>query len=259
MIISLCLTGFIRDEKNINNITKFFNQIDCSELKKLIIYYNCPTKIEETDNNKFDKDYILNLFKIQETEKLEIILKFRDYNKQKYIDYANNLNLPHINQYNYHSYRILSFLDSISETSKIVDKTDFNFILFSRLDMINYILSINKIFDNNLILYNTAYIWRVCPYVSIGDLANHVEDRFFICSNDCLDIFKNLFFIIKNKNIEKYIKLGLGSEELLGKIFNTYEDIQKYHLYNIELSNDLNVYMHKRHTIKYSKEFLNNQ
>ena len=256
MIISLCLVGFIRDEKNINNITKFFNQINCSELKKLVIYYNCPTKIEELDNNEFDKDYILNLFKIQENEKLEIILIFRDYDKQKYIDYANKLNLPHINKYNWHSYRLFSFLDSFSETSKIVDKTDYNFILFSRLDMISYILSINKIFDNNLILYNSAYIWRTFPYISTGDVAYHVEDRFFICSNECIEIFKNLFLIIKNENIEKYIKLELASEEILGKIFNIYEDIQKYHLYNLELSNDLNAYMQKRLAIKYSQQFL---
>ena len=56
MNIALCLSGFIRDEKNIYNITNFFNEINCSELKKMIIYYSCPSKIEETDDNEFDKN-----------------------------------------------------------------------------------------------------------------------------------------------------------------------------------------------------------
>jgi hypothetical protein len=257
MNIALCLTGFIRDEKNIYNITNFFNTINSPELKKMTIYYNSPSKIEETDSNEFDKDYILNLFKNQENEKLEIIISFRDYDKQKYIDYANELNLPYITCNNYHSYRIISFLSSISETTKMVDKNNYNFIIYSRLDIINYILSINKIFDNNLVLYNSAYIWRTHPYISINELANHVEDRFFICSNECIDILKDLYLSLKNENIQNMLKNGIGSEEILGKIFNNYENIQKYHLYNIEISNNINHYMSIRHKIKYSMEFLN--
>jgi hypothetical protein len=258
MNIALCLIGFIRNEKNIYNIIKFFNNINTPELKKMTVYYNCPSKIEETDDNAFDKNYILNLFKNQENEKLEIIISFRDYDKQKYIDYANELNLNHITRFNFHSFRLLSFLNSISETTKMIDNEKFNFIIFSRLDILNYILSINKIFDNNLVLYNSAYIWRTHPYISIGENAYHVEDRFFICSNECIDILKDLFLLLKNENIEKYIKNGFGSEEILGKIFNMYENIQKYHLYNMEISNDINQYTRQRYTIKYSKEFLNN-
>jgi len=257
MNIALCLTGFIRDEKNIYNITNFFNTINRPELKKMTIYYNSPSKIEETDNNEFDKDYILNLFKKQENEKLEIIISFRDYDKQTHVDYANELNLPYINCNNLHSYRIISFLSSISETTKMVDK-NFNFIIYSRLDIINYILSINNIFDNNFVLYNTAYIWRTHPYVSIGELANHVEDRFFICSNECIDILKDLLLLLKNQDIQNMLRNGMSTEEILGKIFNDYENIQKYHLYNMEISNNINAYMSIRHRIKYSKDFLHN-
>ena len=258
MNIALCFIGFIRDEKNIHNITEFFNKINAPELKKMTVYYSCPSKIEEADNCKFDKNYILDLFKNQENEKLEIIISFRDYNKQTYVDYANELNLNHITRYNCHSYRLISFLNSISETAKMIDKNNFNFIIFSRLDIINYVLSIDKIFDNNIVLYNTAYIWRTYPYVSIGELANHVEDRFFICSNECIDILKDLFLSLKNENIKNILKTEIGSEEFLGKIFNNYENIQKYHLYNMEISNNINEYMSNRYMIKYSAEFLIN-
>ena len=258
MNIALCLFGFIRDESNIGNIIKFFNKINTHSLKKMTIYYSCPSKIEETDN-EFDKNYILKLFKSQENEKLEIIISFRDYDKQTYINHASDLNLPYITCNNYHSYRIISFLNSISETAKIIDKSNFNFIIFSRLDMINYILSINKVFDNDVILYNTAYIWRTFPYISIGNTANHVEDRFFICSNECIDILKELFlFSLKNQEIQGCLKNGISSEEIIGKLFNSYENIQKYHLYNIEVSDDINNYMSYRHKVKYSNEFLHN-
>ena len=38
----------------------------------LTIYYSCPSKIEETDTEKFDKDYILSLFKNQETDNIKM-------------------------------------------------------------------------------------------------------------------------------------------------------------------------------------------
>ena len=257
MEIALCLTGFIRDENNIYNITNFFNNINSDKLKKLTIYYCCPSKIEETDQNPFDTNYILNLFKKQENAKIEIIISFRDYDKQPFIDYANELGLPYVNRHKYHSYRIISYLNSISETTNIMmDTPKFNFIMVSRLDIIDYVLSIHKIFDNNLVLYNSAYVWRTHPYVSTGELANHVEDRFFICSNECIHILKDLFLSLKNENIQNILKTEIGSEEILGYIFNNYENIQKYHLYNLEISNRINKYSEDRVRIKYSSDFL---
>jgi hypothetical protein len=254
MNIAVCLFGFIRNESNIDNITHFFNKINTPELKKMTIYYSCPSKIEETDDNLFDKNHILNLFKIQENEKVEIIISFRDYDKQTYIDYANDLNLPHITCLNYHSYRIISCLNSITESSKMIDNPNFNFIIFSRLDLINYILSINKIFDNNSILHNTAYIWRTQPYITYDC---HVEDRFFICSNECIDIVKGLIsFVLKDKNIKNELQ-HFFSEKILGKLFNSHENIKKYHLHNMEISNDINNYLRIRDSIKYSHEFMN--
>ena len=257
MNIALCLVGFIRDENNIYNIINFFNKINTPELKKMTVYYSCPSKIEETDQNPFDTNYILNLFKKQENEKIEIIISFRDYDRQPFIDYANELGLPYVNRHNYNSYRTISLVNSISETTNIMmDTPKFNFIMVSRLDIIDYVLSIDKIFDNNLVLYNSAYVWRTYPYVSTGELANHVEDRFFICSNECIHILKDLFLSLKNENIQNILKTEIGIEEILGYTFNNYENIQKYHLYNMEISNRIIKYMEHRYRIKYSSDFL---
>ena len=68
----------------------------------------------------------------------------------------------------------------------------YNFIIFSRLDIINDIESISEIFDNTSILKNIAYTWRTIPYVS----SSHVEDRFFICSNECIDIIHHNFNLV---------------------------------------------------------------
>ena len=38
-----------------------------------------------------------------------------------------------------------------------------------------------------------TYIWRTIPYFSSGELAYHAEDRFFIGSNECVDIMKDLY------------------------------------------------------------------
>ena len=256
MNIALGLSGFIRNEENIYNITHFFNRINTTipELRKLTVYYSCPSKIEETDD-EFDKEYILNLFKKQENEKLEIIVSFRKYNKQTHVDFANELGLPHILSNQLHSHRIISFLNSIAETAKTIDKTDFNFIIFSRLDTIIYVLTINKIFDNNSVLYNSAYVWRSHPYD--GESMNHVDDRFFICSNECTPILKDLLLLLKNKYIHTMLKNGISPEEIIGNIFNKYDNIHKYSLRNMEISDDIYAYMHNRISIKYSKEFLN--
>jgi hypothetical protein len=251
MNIALGLSGFIRNEENIYNITHFFNRINTPELRKLTVYYSCPSKIEETDD-EFDKEYILNLFKKQENEKLEINISFRKYNKQTHVDFANELGLPHILD-NYHSHRRISCINSLAETAKTIDKTDFNFIIFSRLDSIIYVLSINKMFDNNSVLYNSAYVWRSHPYD--GESMNHVEDRFFICSNECTPILKDLLSL-KNKDIHNMLKNGISSEEFVGNVFNKYENIHKYSLRNMEISDDIYAYMYNRISIKYSKEFL---
>ena len=96
----------------------------------------------------------------------------------------------------------------------------FNFIIFSRLDTIIYVLTINKIFDNNSVLYNSAYVWRSHPYD--GESMNHVDDRFFICSNECTPILKDLLLLLKNKDIHTMLKNGISPEEIIGNIFNKY-------------------------------------
>ena len=256
MNISICLIGFIRDINHINNLTKFINNINNSNLNSVTVFYSCPSKIEETDDNNFNEDYILNLFKNQENNIIKMNISFRNYNKQMFVDKTNELMLPYITSTNYHSYRVLSCLHSFSETAKLVNNENYNFIIFSRLDLIHYILSINKIFDNNTILTKSAYVWRTFPYISSGDVANHVEDRFFICSNDCISFLKNSYDVFLNKlDIKENL---LVNEIILGKIFNMHLNIQKYHLHNIIVHDELNEYTSKRIQIKYSNKFLEN-
>lgn len=222
MNVACVINGFIRDIDNIKNISVFFNNINNENLDKLTIFYSSPNKIEEDDKNLLDEEYITNLFKKQENSKLKINIKFRDYQKEDFIKYSNELNLPHLLPSYLHTYRILSFFNSISESSSLIDNEKYDFIIFVRLDIINYILSIN--FRH---LKNEAYIWRTIPYISEGENSNHLEDRYFICSLECIEILKSLYQSIKNLNIDEK---DFGSEIIIGKHFNNFKNINKYHI-----------------------------
>ena len=255
MNVAVCFTGFLRNLDYIDGI-KYISNIMCSNLQSLTIYYSCPTKIEETDKECFDKNYVLGLFKNQETDKIKVNISFRDYDKSVFIDKSNMLHLPHITSRNIHSYRIISNINGQSETAKLInDKEVYNFIIFTRLDFIKTIISIRRIFDNNLILKNEAYIWRTIPYVSSADGVDpyHAEDRFFICSNECNEIMKDAYDKLEQINLSEYM---FFSEKILGALFNLYENIQKRYLYNLEVSNVFNSYTNSRVQIKYTKDFL---
>lgn len=215
----------------------------------MTIYYSCPCKIEETAHN-FDTDFILKLFKNQENANIKVNISFRDYDKNMFILKAEELNLPHITSHNYYSHRIISCLNGFSETAKLVNNNNnYNFIIFSRLDIINDIESISEIFDNTSILKNIAYTWRTIPYVS----SSHVEDRFFICSNECVDIIKNIYnkLVLLNIKQENFL-----TEIVLGIIFNLYETVSKCHLYKLKVSDNFHIYMRQRINTKYTPQFL---
>jgi len=255
MNIAICLTGFIRNLDYINNIKKFYDTVFCSNLVNLNIYYSCPRKLEENDVN-FDESLIIDLFKKQESEKIKINIVFRDYDKMIYVEKARKINLPYITSNKYHSHRIISCLNGYSETARLISNSEinYNFIIFSRLDIIKNIISINKIFDNNQVLKNSMYIWRTVPYISTGDLSNHVEDRFFICSSECINLIKEIYNYIDQINIEEK---NFFTEYVLGDFFNKHSNIQKYHLYNLEVSDDFIIYQTNRINIKYTDDFLN--
>ena len=250
MNIAVCFTGFLRNIDYIENI-KHISNIFPNLQKSLTIYYSCPSKIEETDTEKFDKDYILSLFKNQETDNIKMNISFRDYDKNMFVEKSKKLNLSYIMKTNYHSYRVISCINGISETAKLINTSDkYNFIIFTRLDIINNITSICDIFDNNSILQNETYIWRTIPYVSCED---HAEDRFFICSNECVDIIKDAYNKLEQINIAEE---HFGAEIIIGTIFNLYENIQKRHLYNLQVSCGFNKYTEQRVKIKYTQKFL---
>jgi hypothetical protein len=249
--IALCLTGFLRNIDFIENIKNFYNK-HLLHNQSLTIYYSCPSKIEETDHN-FDKDFILKLFKNQENDNIKVNISFRDYDKNTFVLKAQQLNLPHITSHNYHSHRIISCLNGFAETAKLVNNSNYNFIIFSRLDIINNIASISEIFDNTYYLKNVAYVWRTIPYISSGNSEYHVEDRFFISSNECIDIIKNAYTKLDILNIKQEHFL---TELVLGKIFNLYETISKYHLHGLKVTDDFDRYMHQRHYTKYAQLFL---
>ena len=252
MNISLCLYGFIRDIENVNNINIIVNNIKFVKIDKLTIYYSCPNKIEETSDN-FDENEILRLFKIIECEKIEVKIVFRNYDKCIFVEKAISLNYPRLTSNKLHSYRALSCLYGISETMKLVDK-ECDYIIVSRLDIIHFIISFNNVFNVNEKLINTAYIWRTIPYISKGENEFHVEDRFFICSYDCIPILQEVYDNIGHLVIDEK---KLCSEIILGIVFNQYNNLNKFHLHNLILDiNKLNNYTMQRVSIKYSKTFL---
>ena len=252
MKVSCVINGFIRDIDNIKNLSVFFNNINNEKLDTLTIFYSIPNKIEEDDKNLLDEEYITNLFRKEENSKLKINIKFRNYKKEEFIEYGNELNLPHLLPHKYHTYRILSFANGFSESASLIDNENYDFLIFTRLDTINYILSIT--FRH---LKNEAYIWRTIPYVSEGKSSNHAEDRFFICSVECIEIIKSLYQSIKNLNIDEK---DFSIEIIIGKQFNNFKNINKYHISDTEININtdyLNRYMHKTQANKYSKEFIN--
>ena len=239
MSLALCLTGFLRNIDFIENITNFYNKHCMPNAQSLTVYYSCPCKIEETLED-FNTDFILQLFKNQENANIKVNISFRDYDKNMFILKAEELNLSYITSNNYHSYRIISCINGFAETAKLINNDDnYNFIIFSRLDIINNIESISEIFDNTTVLKNIAYTWRTIPYVSSGNVEYHVEDRFFICSNECIDIIKNVYNKLNILNIKQEIFL---TEIVLGIIFNLYENISKYHLHNLKVTANFDIY-----------------
>ena len=253
MNIAVCFSGFLRNLEHIENI-KHISSIFSSNVELLTIYYSCPTKIEENDTENFDKDYVLGLFKNQETDKIKVNISFRDYDKNVFVEKSKQLGLPYITSTNYHSYRIISCINGQAETAKIINTNNkYNFIIFTRLDIIKSIISISNIFDNKLFLKNEAYIWRTIPYISCGELSYHAEDRFFIVSNECVYIMKELYNSLEQINIsEKHFV----SEIIVGTCFNLHENIQKRHLHNLQVSDFFNKYAYQRIQLKYSKNFL---
>jgi hypothetical protein len=254
MNIAICFTGFLRNLSHIENIKHIYNIFPVG-LQSVTIYYSCPNKIEENDTEPFDINYVLGLFKQYENENMKINIQFREYDRSKFLEKAKQLDLPYITITSYHSHRIMSCLNGFSETTKLINaKDNYDFIIFTRLDIITHIKTISDVFDNKRILKDEAYIWRTIPYISTGDNANHVEDRFFICSHECIDIIKTLYASLDKIN---NLNVNLSTEQILGIAFNKCEHIQKYHLNNLQVYEIFNKYAQSRIGIKYTKEFLN--
>jgi hypothetical protein len=252
MNIAVCFNGFLRNLeyiKRIKDIPKIFS----SDIDTLTVYYSCPTKIEETDKECFDKDYVLGLFKEQETDKIKVNISFRDYDKNMFVEKAKQLGLPYITNTSFHSHRIVSCFYGQSESAKLINDKNYNFIIITRIDVINGIKSIGNMFDNKSILKNEAYIWRTIPYISAGDLAYHSEGRFFVASNECVDILKELYNKLEEMRIPPE---SFGDEIVVGVLFNLHENIQKRHLFNLEVNDDFHTYAASRIALHYTKEYL---
>jgi hypothetical protein len=196
-------------------------------------------------------------YKNQETNKIKVNISFRNYDKNVFVEKSNMLNLPNVTSRNNHSYRVISNINGQSETAKLINDNDvYNFIIFTRFDFIKTIISIREIFDNNLILKNEAYIWRTIPYVSHGPDGidpYHAEDRFFICSNECIDIMKVAYNKLEQINLSEDM---FFAEKILGALFNLYKNIQKRYIYNLQVSRAFNEYTNSRIQLKYTKSFL---
>jgi hypothetical protein len=249
MTVALLLTGFIRDPIYINNIVTFYNNIIDNKFNKLHIYYSCPSKLEEFDVHEFDKEYILSLFNNLNINNIEFFINFRKYDNEIYIEKAKSLRFPKINNTKYFSYRVISCLNGFSETSKIINNDiNYDFVVYSRLDIIGNIVSIDKKCNN--FINKTAYIYRTIPYRADGVYPD-VEDRFFICSQDCVKHISNLD--ISNLNISND---EIVTERILSKLFNTLTDTNKLHIDGLIVNNEFINYQNSRIRLKYSPGYM---
>ena len=82
----------------------------------------------------------------------------------------------------------------------------------------------------------------------------HVEDRFFICSYDCIEKIIDFYNNISNIKINHD---DIGIEVILGIFFNKFTDIKKLHLDGLQVSNNFSLYNKQRIDEKYSINFIN--
>ena len=250
MHYAVCLTGFIRDKEFITNIRNLYKII--KNINKISIFYSCPIFINPDDNDKLNKNEIMNLFNsiILEFKDIEtkLYIEFRDYNNKYFIDKVYELNLTNKLKNNYHPYRIISNIYGFSKTSSLLLKelknnNLYDFIIYTRLDIINHIYSINNVFKE-FTLKNENYILRSYP-----NDPNEVEDRFFICSNESIEELSKMYLNIDDA-INYFGKNYFTSEKIIFYFLNKMDHIKNYQIKNIEYKKSFLNYQKKKNKIK---------
>lgn len=175
MKVAFAFVGFIRDYCFIDNYKQFtdkiLSNIDC-KVTNADVYYSSPHLLNEFDEYSLDQNYARNL--IYKNCKNTCVVNFRDYNPYKYVKRCVDNKLPFISKSQTFPNRVLSFIDNISETSKLIDSSKYDLVIYTRFDVLHmfekigtfdlskpniYILRKNNSLDcEDRIFYGTSYV-----------------------------------------------------------------------------------------------------
>jgi hypothetical protein len=220
MKIALIFYGFLR--------TETFSQI--KELKRhdVEVYYCIPDKLDEFSTNNVTQEHIN---KIKEVYGNGIITTFK-YDAQQFIKKSKDLNLAMINTSNLFNYRIISAINSLSMSCKLVINDNYDLFIITRVDKTNCVSNIPLIANKNLMI-------RTVPYIATID----IEDRFMICKSEVVKLFSQMY-----DNIDS-IEISLFLEQILYYYLKDKE---------IQLENQLGIGINMTEDFKYRPEFREN-
>ncbi len=251
MKIAFAFVGFLRDLKYIDGldykIDRLIESIGLSSFQ-VDVYYSCPHLSNEFDTVSLSQEEIEN--SMRENTRYPFLVKLRHYNPFKYVEACLENSLPFKTKTDLFPNRILSFVDSFSQTSALIDSKKYDFVVYTRLDMLHVIYNLGQV--NIDLIKDNIFCWRSNPYLS----SEEAEDRIIFGSPVLIDLLCNYYKdLFKNEvDHKRYSKFWFQSEYLLGR------HLEKYKPTNINLSPQVGVELDQSPFLaqKYTRKTFNN-
>jgi len=210
MNVAFAFVGFIRDYCFIENYQQFINKIldsiNC-EVTNADVYYSSPHLLREFDEHSLDQNYVRYL--IQKNCSYESVVEFRNYDPYKYVKKCIDNNLPFITKLEVFPNRVLSFIDGISETSKLIDSSKYDLVIYTRFDILHMFEKLGT-FDTS----------KPNVYALRNNHGLDCEDRLFYGTPRLVDLLVNFYDQILNTTVDLD---NFYTERLMGGYLRKYE------------------------------------
>jgi hypothetical protein len=168
------------------------------------IFVAVPDQLGEFDMSPLTEADIRRIFADARIRSLTIQL-FK-YDATPHIRRAEQLGLPALMAHcNYHPYRVISLIGSISRLATIMQTAgaDIDTFILTRLDMIPCTGAVGPLHVDR----NAVRGWRTCPFVQDGI----AEDRLIVCGREPLESLTHYYESFPHLGEERF-----GSEYILG-------------------------------------------